>query len=52
LFLTLGEGQKKPDLDRMLKDYYEIRRWSEDGIPTKELLLDLDLPDLTNELWG
>ena len=52
MFLTLGEGQRKPDLDRMLKDYYEIRRWSEDGIPTKDLLLDLDLPDLANELWG
>ncbi len=51
MFLTLGEGQKKPDLDRMLKDYYEIRRWSEDGIPSKELLNDLDLPELAKELW-
>jgi len=52
MFKQFGDGQRVPELDKMLDDYYKIRRWNEDGIPTKELLLDLDLPDLAKELWG
>lgn len=52
MFKAAGEGHRTPDLDRMITDYYQIRRWSADGIPTKELLADLDLPDLAKELWG
>jgi len=47
-----GHAGQVPELDKMLDDYYKIRRWTEDGVPTKEGLLDLDLPDLVKELWG
>ncbi len=47
-----GHAGQVPELDKMLEDYYQVRRWTEDGIPTKELLLDLDLPDLAKELWS
>ncbi|MHA1323943.1 MAG: aldehyde ferredoxin oxidoreductase family protein [Candidatus Helarchaeota archaeon] len=51
MFQTFGEGQRVPKLDEMLDDYYKVRRWTEDGIPSKELLLDLDLPEFARELW-
>ncbi|NVM52268.1 MAG: aldehyde ferredoxin oxidoreductase family protein [Candidatus Helarchaeota archaeon] len=47
-----GHAGHVPNLDKMREEYYQVRRWSEDGIPTKELLLDLDLPELAKELWG
>jgi len=31
------------DLDRLLDDYYRIRGWDENGVPTKEKLKELDL---------
>lgn len=47
-----GHAGQVPELEKMLDDYYNLRRWTADGIPTKELLLDLDLPELAKELWG
>lgn len=35
-----------PSLGRMLGDYYSYRGWSEDGIPTREKLIELGLSDL------
>ncbi len=32
-----------PDLHVIMEDYYRSRRWDDDGIPTPELLKDLDL---------
>jgi aldehyde:ferredoxin oxidoreductase len=55
MFKAPSEGStagKVPDLEKMLDDYYETRRWTKDGIPSKEVLLDLDLPELAKELWG
>jgi aldehyde:ferredoxin oxidoreductase len=52
MFKAFGEGQRVPKLDEMIDDYYKIRRWSSDGIPSKELLLDLDLPEYAEEFWG
>ncbi|MDD1777404.1 MAG: aldehyde ferredoxin oxidoreductase family protein [Candidatus Helarchaeota archaeon] len=49
---TGGAAGQVPELDKMLDEYYKIRRWTADGIPTKELLLDLGLPELAKELWG
>jgi len=28
-----------PDMELMLKDYYRLRKWDENGVPTKEALL-------------
>jgi aldehyde:ferredoxin oxidoreductase len=33
------------DLDRMLKEYYEIRGWDEEGNPTAEKIAELGLED-------
>lgn len=34
---------KVVELDEMLKEYYEVRGWSHDGIPTEEKLAELSL---------
>jgi aldehyde:ferredoxin oxidoreductase len=34
------------ELDRMLDEYYTLRHWSRDGIPTKEHLTALELQDV------
>lgn len=33
------------DLDKLLNDYYEVRGWDENGVPTKEKLEELDLSE-------
>ncbi len=33
-------------LDKMLSDYYKVRGWDENGIPTKEKLKELEIEDL------
>ncbi|MEM3703667.1 MAG: aldehyde ferredoxin oxidoreductase family protein [Candidatus Bathyarchaeia archaeon] len=38
------------ELDILLKDYYKTRGWSERGIPTKEKLEELGLPEAAKEL--
>jgi len=38
-----GRFCPKPDLDLMLDEYYKLRGWSNNGIPTKEKLLQLGL---------
>ncbi|MEM4831134.1 MAG: aldehyde ferredoxin oxidoreductase family protein [Sulfolobales archaeon] len=38
-----GAAGKVPDLELMLKKYYEIRGWTQDGIPTEEKLRELGL---------
>jgi len=41
-----GRAGKSPvDFDNMLSDYYKLRGWDENGIPTPETLQDLDLQD-------
>ncbi|MBI2853718.1 MAG: aldehyde ferredoxin oxidoreductase family protein [Chloroflexi bacterium] len=51
--LTLPRGGKSefPDhlipMGTLLKSYYEHRGWSEEGIPTKQKLAELDLKDVT-----
>jgi aldehyde:ferredoxin oxidoreductase len=56
LFLTpLEEGGAAghvPDVDRLLADYYEVRRWDrQTGRPTKEKLHELQLEDIAAALW-
>ena len=31
------------ELDKMLSEFYELRGWSEEGIPTKEKLEELEI---------
>ena len=38
-----GEGQMVRNLDKFLDDYYEMRGWSQNGIPTTEKLEELGL---------
>jgi len=35
-----------PDMDRMLSEFYELRGFNEQGIPTQKVLEDVGLPDL------
>jgi len=41
--LTKGSVITKEDLNRMLDEYYELRSWTKDGIPTEAKLKDLGL---------
>lgn len=55
IFKGLSDGStagKVPELDKMLDEYYKTRGWNEDGIPTKEKLLELGLTEQAKELWG
>jgi aldehyde:ferredoxin oxidoreductase len=53
---ALEEGSsagKAPDMDRLLKDYYEFRQWdSETGKPKKEKLEALGLNQVAQDLYG
>ncbi|MFH1584129.1 MAG: aldehyde ferredoxin oxidoreductase family protein [Actinomycetota bacterium] len=35
------------DLDKLLNDYYEVRGWDENGVPTKEKLEELNLTEFS-----
>ncbi len=52
---ALKEGStanKSPDMDLMLRDYYDYRKWDWDtGKPTREKLLELGLEDAARDLW-
>jgi len=52
---ALKEGStadRVPDMDLMLKDYYEFRKWDwSTGKPTKEKLIELGLEDAARDLW-
>jgi len=38
------------ELDTLLRDYYAVRGWNKQGIPTKEKLEALGLAEVTNQL--
>ena len=40
-----------PDMDLMLKEFYELRKFNEDGLPTREVLEELDLKDLADLIY-
>jgi len=42
-----GSFVSQDDLDLLLDDYYEVRGWTKDGIPTMEKLNELGMEDLT-----
>ena len=37
-----------PDIDFMLKEFYKLRRFGENGIPEREILEELNLPELVS----
>ena len=41
-----ADASNLPPLESMLSDYYRVRGWSDDGIPTQEKLAELNLQDL------
>lgn len=45
-----AEG-KVPPIDLMLKRYYELRGWI-DGKPSKEKLEELDMQDISKDIWS
>jgi len=44
--LREGEGDRKIDLEPMLEEYYSFRGWDENGVPTKEKIIELGLEGL------
>jgi len=53
--VALKEGStanKSPDMESLLKDYYDFRKWDwATGKPTRERLLALGLEDAARDLW-
>ena len=44
---------KKPDMDLLLKDYYQYRQWDwNTGRPTEKKLNELDLGWIAKDLYG
>jgi aldehyde:ferredoxin oxidoreductase len=41
-----------PDMDKMLKEFYELRGFNEEGVPKKEILEQLGLTDLAGLLYA
>ena len=41
-----GAYVTQEELDLLLDDYYEVRGWTKEGVPTKEKLKELDMDDL------
>jgi aldehyde:ferredoxin oxidoreductase len=43
---------KSPDMDTLLREYYEFRQWDwETGKPKKEKLIELGLTDVALDIW-
>lgn len=40
-----------PDMDLMLREFYELRGFNDDGVPRKEILEELGLPELAELLY-
>lgn len=47
-----GMRCSREELDQMLNEYYRLRGWTDQGIPTKEKLHELQLDFVADELWG
>jgi aldehyde:ferredoxin oxidoreductase len=47
-----GSAGFVPDIQAMLRVYYDVRGWdAESGKPTREKLSELDLDDIAEDLW-
>ncbi len=47
---SAGSYVKPEELEHMLDEYYMVRGWSEEGIPTKAKLAALDLEEIGKEI--
>ena len=47
-----GHVLSKADIHNLLTWYYTARGWNENGIPTRETLLSVGLPEVVEELEG
>ena len=45
-----GSAGKAPDLEYQLNEYYQIREWDDNGIPTPEKLRSLGLDSAADDL--
>jgi aldehyde:ferredoxin oxidoreductase len=43
---AIGEGEIVREMEPFLDRYYELRGWSEDGIPTAKKLAELGLAEM------
>jgi aldehyde:ferredoxin oxidoreductase len=53
LMTPLQEGPTEgslPDMELMLKEFYQLRGFDEEGIPRRDVLMALDLPELADLL--
>ena len=46
-----GMRCSQQELNQMLDEYYRLRGWTNQGIPTKEKLYELQLDFVADELW-
>jgi aldehyde:ferredoxin oxidoreductase len=46
-----GHLMRIRDFKKMLKEYYELNKWDENGVPTREKLLELGLENVAKDLW-
>jgi aldehyde:ferredoxin oxidoreductase len=46
-----GMRCSREELDRMLDEYYRLRGWTDQGVPTDEKLRELGLDFVADELW-
>ncbi len=54
VLIPLKEGGAKgyvPKLDPLLSEYYKLRGWTEDGVPSREKLVELGLKDVAEDIW-
>ena len=47
-----GSFVSQKELDLLLDDYYEVRGWTKDGVPTIEKLNELGMKDLVHIVKG
>jgi len=45
-----GVRLRKEDLDQMLNEYYKLRGWNKNGVPTRAKLEELELKDIADDL--
>ncbi|HID18901.1 TPA: aldehyde ferredoxin oxidoreductase [Candidatus Bathyarchaeota archaeon] len=45
-----GEVLSREEYDRMLSEYYDVRGWTGEGLPTRRKLEELDLKDVAEDL--
>jgi len=46
-----GMHCSREELDAMLDEYYRLRGWTEQGVPTKDKLRELGLDSIAEDLW-